>query len=172
MAVVFVALAEIQLARNPPKLNSKKTIGKRDVLRFMASYLVIMAVQVFMQTEPQMMGGELWDLVVPAVLFPGIAWVVHKRYLAWCDLAVLTSAKEGDQEESIDTRLKLASEPLLDSEIRNRAGQGDQRLYRLGMALSAVYGLLALCVGRWKLGILWISIALFCLRLSRQERTK
>lgn len=112
MAVVFVATAEIQLARNPPQADSERTISKRDVLRSVAFYLAFMAVLAGIKilsagTSWDSVAPNLlvpvhsWDLAVPAVLLPVVRWVMHKRYLAWCDsaeLAVFTSESEGDQQ--------------------------------------------------------------------------
>jgi len=101
-AVIFIALAEMQFARNPPKSNSERTFSKRDLMRNVAVYLVFMVVLAFVQTETQTLGGEPWGLVVPAVVVPAVAWIIFKRYLAWCDLADLaqfTTGVDGDQEE-------------------------------------------------------------------------
>lgn len=113
MAVVLVAGAEIQLARNPPRTNSERRISKREALRSLAFYLGFMAVLAAIKmlsagtswdsVAPNLLvPANSWDLAVPAVLLPAVRWVMHKRYLAWCDsadLAVFTSESEGDQEE-------------------------------------------------------------------------
>lgn len=119
MAVVLVAGAEIQLARNPPPSNSARTISRRDVRRFMAFYLVLMAVLAAIRmlgsgnswdsvVPPLLLPVNAWELAVPAVLLPVVAWVMHKRYLAWCDLAdlaVFTGGSEGDREENGSRRV-------------------------------------------------------------------
>lgn len=119
MAVVLVAGAEIQLARNPPQTNSARTISKREALRSLAFYGAFMAV---LAATQMLSAGSPWDsvapnllvpansrdLAVPAVLMPVVRWVMHKRYLAWCDLAdlaVFTSESEGDQGENGSRRV-------------------------------------------------------------------
>ena len=101
MAVTFVALAEIGLARNPPQRNSARTFSKRDLLRSVAVYLVFMAALAFLQ-QTQILSNKPWDLVVPAVLLPAVVWITFKRYSAWCgfaDSAMSASETEGDQQE-------------------------------------------------------------------------
>ena len=86
MAVAFVALAEIGLARNPPLRNSARTFSKRDLLRSATVYLVFMAVLASLQ-QTQILSSQPGDLVVPAVLLPAVAWIICKRYVAWCGFA-------------------------------------------------------------------------------------
>ena len=101
MAVAFVALTEIGLARNPPQRNSARTYRKRDLLRSVAVYLVFMTVLASLQ-QTQILNSKPWDLVVPAVLFPAVVWITFKRYSAWCgfaDSAMSASEAEGEQQE-------------------------------------------------------------------------
>ena len=109
VAVILIAVAEIRFARNPPKSNSERTFSNRDLMRNVAVYLVFMVVLAFVRTETQILGGEPWGLVVPAVLVPAVAWIIFKRYLAWCDLADLaqfTNGVDGDQEENSSRRVQ------------------------------------------------------------------
>ena len=102
MAVAFVALAEIGLARNPPLRNSATTFSKRDLLRSVTVYLVFMAVLASLQ-QTQILSSKPGDLVVPAVLLPAVAWIICKRYVAWCGFAgsaVSANATEGEQRKN------------------------------------------------------------------------
>lgn len=121
MAVIFVAAAEIQLIRNPPPSNSERTISRRDDLRFVAFCLVFMAVLAAMRTliggtswesvvPVILIGGTSWELMVPAVLLPAMRWVIHKRHLAWCDMAdsaMGASEVEGAEVENGSRTLNL-----------------------------------------------------------------
>ena len=101
MAVAFVALAEIGLARNPPPRNSARTFSKRDLLRSVTAYLVFMAVLASLQ-QTQILSSKPGGLVVPAVLLPAVAWITFKRYSAWCgfaDSAISANETEGEQRK-------------------------------------------------------------------------